>query len=210
MNLSGEIGDDAEADLTAMLGRVGSYPVSEPIDHDADCCTTARRWLCAMHAAAASTMQLSGLGWIAEMYPWGPSQWPMSWCSLVEQERLDCGGHSAIAREAIGFGGGVVTVQLLIRAGPSDLTHWGHAWRNAGVAPTWLFEDFYYHEAIGVADKGLVVFDPTRNCRISPEGRGEPGSVAAIRVNGGAVPSLRWGPHAVALGRWVIIRRHAA
>ncbi len=140
------------------------------------------------------------------MYPWGPSQWPMAWCDLVAEEKLDCGAHSAVAREVARRSGvELLGVQLLIWAGAGDIAHWGSAWREGGVAPRWLFENLYYHEAVGVAEEDrLVVLDTTRNSKVTPDGRTGNGSVAAIRVSG-AGETLRWGPHDVAVGQWTVL-----
>ena len=181
--------------------------ISHPVDHGSSCCSAARSWLGAIHAAGGPTAALSGLGWISDMYPWGPSQWPMAWCDLVAEEKLDCGAHSAVAREVARRSGvDLLGVQLLIWAGAGDIAHWGSAWREGGVAPTWLFENLYYHEAVGVAeDERLVVLDTTRNSRVTPDGRTGNGSVAAIRISGGGGETLRWGPHDVAVGQWTML-----
>jgi hypothetical protein len=201
-------GDQLDAELRSVVERVGRQPVSEPFDHGSACCATARGWLRAVHAAAGPTTPLSGLGWIAEMYPWGPSMWPMSWCKLVEQEKLDCGAQTAVTREVLrSSGADVLGVQLLIRASSTDIGHWGATWREEGVTPTWLFEGLYYHEAAGVVDGSLVVFDPTRNWKVTPDGGAEDGTVAAIRVSGAGPTRVTWGRHELALDEWVLLAR---
>ena len=180
--------------------------VSDPVDHGTSCCAAARRWLGAIHAAGGATAALSGLGWISDMYPWGPSQWPMSWCNLVEQEKLDCGAHAAVAREVVRAGGvELLGVQLLLWAGASDIAHWGATWREEGVAATWLFDAIYYHEAVGLAGESLVVLDTTRNARVPPDAGPGNGSVAAIRVSGGDAETLRWGRYDLAVGQWTLL-----
>ncbi len=191
------------ADVAALLGGQG---VSEPVDHGSACCRTARRWLGSIHAAGAPSAPLSGLAWISEMYPWGPSGWPISWCELVEQEKLDCGAQAALAREALRDSGSVVLgVQLLIRASSADIAHWRRAWADGGIAPGWLFERLYYHEAVGVSDDHLVVFDPTRNWKIPPDATTSDGTVAAIRVSGGHTNTVQWGQHELTVGDWTVL-----
>jgi hypothetical protein len=180
--------------------------VSVPVDHGSACCAGARRWLGAIHAAGGPTAPLSGLGWISDMYPWGPSRWPMSWCDLVDQQKLDCGAHSAVAREvARGVGVELLGVQLLLWSGASDIAHWASAWREGGVAPTWLFDGLYYHEAVGVSGESLAVLDTTRNARVTPDTAPGNGSVAAIRVSGGHAETLRWGRHDLVVGQWMLM-----
>ncbi len=200
-------GGDRGVDATAaVLDFVRGHHVSDPVDHGSPCCTAARRWLAAVHSGGGPSAPLGGLGWIADMYPWGPSQWPISWCKLVEQEKLDCGAQSAIAREVVrGSGTDLLGVQLLVRASAGDIAHWGCNWRDEGVAPTWLFDRLYYHEAVGLADDGLVVLDPTRNARVPPDGRPGDGSIVAIRVTGGEAESLHWGPHELVVGQWALL-----
>ena len=142
------------------------------------------------------------------MYPWGPSRWPISRCELVEHEKLDCGAQAAVAREVLGVSGSVpVGVQLLIRASAGDIAHWRRAWVDGGVAPGWLFERLYYHEAVGVrvSDDRLVVFDPTRNWKIPPDAATGDGTVAAIRVSGGHTNTLQWGRHELTVGNWTVL-----
>jgi hypothetical protein len=199
-------GGHPAVELESVLQLVRGQQVSEPFDHGSACCSTARRWLSAVHAAAGATSPLSGLGWIAEMYPWGPSKWPMSWCNLVEQDKLDCGAQSAVTREVLrANGSAVLGVQLLIRASPTDIGHWGSTWRDDGVAPTWLFERLYYHEAVGLVEGTLTVFDPTRNWKVRSDGRTEDGTVAAIRVSGGDATTVMWGRHELAVGEWIAL-----
>ena len=189
-----------------VVDLVGWQEVSHPIDHGTSCCAAARRWLSAIHAAGGATAALSGLGWISDMYPWGPSQWPMSWCNLVEQQKLDCGAHSAVAREVVRVSGvELLGVQLLLWAGASDIAHWGATWREEGVAPTWLFDAIYYHEAVGLAGESLVVLDTTRNARVAPDAGPGNGSVAAIRVSGGDAEPVRWGRYDLAVGQWALL-----
>ena len=204
----GPIGADGRIEDAGVLELVQWQVVSNPIDHGGACCRTARRWLSAIHAGGAPRTPLSGLGWIADMYPRGPTRWPIPWCKLVEQENLDCGGQSAIAREVLrGNGAAPLAVQLLLRGSTTTIGHWKSAWQEKGVAQNWLFEGIYYHEAVGMADEAIVVFDPTRNWRISPdEGAGD-GDVVAIRVSGGAQPTLRWGAHELHMGHWAMIQR---
>ena len=204
-------GEHGGVDLASVIELVRWQPVSEPVDHGSACCATARRWLSAVHAGAGATTPLGGLGWISDTYPWGPSRWPMSWCKLVEQEKLDCGAQSAVAREVLRASGSqLLGVQLLIRATTSDIGHWGCTWRDEGVAPTWLFDRLYYHEAVGLVDDGLVVLDPTRNWRVPSEGRMEDGSVAAIRISGGHPTTARWGTHELRVGEWTTLAPDSA
>lgn len=191
------------SDVVEVLRR---QVVSEPIDHGSACCRTARRWLGAVHAAGAPSAPLTGLGWIADMYPWGPTRWPISWCELVEQEKLDCGAQAAVAREVLRDSGfAALGVQLLIRANTTDIGHWRRTWTDGGVAPNWLFERLYYHEAVGIAADGLAVFDPTRNWRIPPDAATGDGTVAAIRVTGSPSPTVRWGRHELTVGDWTLV-----
>lgn len=193
-------------DAAQVVDLVRWQEMSMPADHGSSCCAAARGWLGAIHAAGGHTAPLSGLGWIADMYPWGPSRWPMWWCDLVDQEKLDCGAHSAVAREvARGAGVELLGVQLLLWAGAGDIAHWGSTWREEGVAPTWLFDELYYHEAVGWADETLVVLDSTRNSRVPSDAARGNGSVAAIRVSGGDAETLRWGPHDLTVGEWMLL-----
>ncbi len=199
-------GGRAVSPVVQAVDLVRWQEVSVPVDHGLPCCAAARRWLGAIHSAGRPTAAISGLGWISEMYPWGPSKWPMSWCELVAQQKLDCGAHSAVAREVVRGGGmELLGVQLLLWAGTSDIAHWGSAWRQEGVDPTWLFDALYYHEAVGVAGETLVVLDTTRNSRVPSDGAPGNGSVAAIRVSGGDAATLRWGRQELAVGQWTLL-----
>lgn len=204
--VTGSIGT-VDAPAAQMLELVRWHEVSEPVDHGTSCCAVARRWLGAIHAAGGPHGPLSGLGWISEMYPWGPSRWPMSWCSLVEQQKLDCGAHSAVATEvARGSGVDLLRVQLLLRAAAGDISHWGAAWREEGVTPTWLFDELYYHEAVATASAdGLLVLDTTRNARVPSDGCAGNGSLVAIRVPAADAQTLRWGRYDLVPGQWTIV-----
>lgn len=199
------LGDGAATDTAAVVELVRRQPLSQPVDHGSACCRTARQWLAAVHAGSGPTTPLDGLGWIAEMYAWGPSRWPISWCRLVEQDKLDCGAQAAVARDVLGSSEPeVVGVQLLIRAETTDIGHWRYAWQSEDVAAAWLFEGLYYHEAVAMVGADVVVFDPTRNWRVPPDGGTEPGTVAAIRVSGGA-EGMRWGPHRLVPDEWSVL-----
>ncbi len=193
------------------LARWGDRAASSFGSHPQRCCEVARAWFRAMalSAGASRTARLETT-WISIRYPWGPSPWPLHWCKAVRSRELDCGAHTALAREAFALGGvPTSSVHLVQRIPPRTASHWQARWTRAGQPADWIAEDVVWHEACGVLEGDeLVVWDSARAGWVTP-GSGDGYQVVAVRLcDPGDLRwprKVRWGPAGLEIGRWTIL-----
>ena len=179
--------------------------------HTGECCTIARAWFLAM--TRSLWRGHGGPTWIANRYPWGPSQWPLYWCEAVQAEELDCGAHAVLTIEAFRDRGiRVVPVQLVQRQERHNLGHFHERWEEGGGSPAWAGEGAAYHEAVAtIADGRIEVWDATVNAWLSPEHVQGVRSIAGVRIGGTSLTGevASWRGLEVPLGEWVCPARLA-
>lgn len=181
--------------------------------HGEECCSTARAWFLAMNRSLWRGQ--GGPGWIAQRFPWGPTRWPLHWCTAMDAEELDCGAHAALTLEAFRSRGiRAVPVQLVQRQESHHLPHFHGWWESGGAAPGWAGHGASYHEACATIVDGVAeVWDATVNAWLSPDHTQGLRSIAAVRL-GGPTPGgeeVLWRGLRVRLGDWVSpAERHIA
>ncbi len=199
----------ASPGLGQILGQLEPAAPSRLSTHDASCCRVARAWFEAM---ARSHHDASGSPpvWVSDRWRWGPVRWPLYWCDAVRRPELDCGALADLAGAAfIAAGQSIWRVQLLERHDPERLAQWRARWAGLPGAPTWIFGQFAYHEAVAaLREPELALWDPVdRQWR--EQDTGDP--IAAIRITapgpkaaGGTAGAVTWRGRAVPLGTWVV------
>lgn len=192
--------------LQDFLHELSAPGPSQLSRHPAACCMMAERWFSMMARSHSSIAQ--SLSFIGERWSWGPLQWPLYWCRLSVQDRLDCGAHAALGRAACAAKNlPTISVQMLLRYDTSTTRNWARIWELAGVEPNWLRGPFAYHEALALPQlDGLRIWDVTDGREVEPIGDGY-GSVAAVRLlPGGAVAHpTRWGRYELHPDRWSVL-----
>lgn len=173
-------------DLAAAVEQWHTRPASRISHHGGACCEQARAWLLTLdRSRRAAEPQLSGPKWIVQQYPWGPSDWPIYWCELVQAENLDCGALADLTRTVFTARGVVcLSVQLVQQYSTDDAKHWISTWREASRHVDWIVGPFSYHEACAVlGDEGNIrIWDSTDNVWISRRATDGYGAVVAIRI----------------------------
>lgn len=177
---------ETQDNLTAALKRWHARPVSRISHHGGKCCKQAKSWLLALdRSRRVNDSKLSGPGWILQRYPWGPGDWPLYWCQLVEAEYLDCGALADLARTVLAARGiECVSVQLVQLYSADDAQHWTRTWSDAARDVDWIVGPYSYHEACAVLDdEGSVrIWDPTDSVWLSRRVTPGYGAVDAIRI----------------------------
>lgn len=191
----------------------GRTPV-QLLDHGRPCCTAARAWLRAMDWSLRAAEPGSGApSWLVEVFPWGPTRWPLSWCEAVQSAKLDCGALAAMACYMLSARGlRVWRTQLIQEFSEEAVTHWRSRWLTASAPTDWIIGSLIYHEGVAVLSGGneIGIWDPTHNCWLESNHRGGYGSTLAIRLhahkaNGEHV--LHWAGVGLSLGEWQFIGR---
>lgn len=199
-------------DLTAAVGRWQYSSPSVISHHGKACCTTAREWLFATDLSRLNGQHtLTGPRWIRQRYNWGPLQWPITWCKVVEQKVLDCGALAAMSKDvfhARGVAG--YSVQLVQEYTDNITYHWSNQWSEHPASTHWIHGALIYHEACAVETgvDEIRMWDPSAACWVHPKQNGGYGSVRALRIKGdGQISSrlLRWGTHRVRCDEWYIM-----
>lgn len=207
-----------QADVTAALTALQNRPASHLADHGHHCCRKARAWL---HATARAMACLDGVmpRWIRERWDWGPHEWPLSWCQIIEREEIDCGAFAALTREALlAIGCRRAAVQLIERFDTSTVENWSARWDGESCT-SWLFGRVCFHEAVGLVcpsesspqRTALRVWDPVDTCWVEDRQAEGYGSVAACRIlpteaaKGDLPVEYDWRGHVLEVGCWHIL-----
>jgi hypothetical protein len=213
-NIAKETDELNEIVLAAALGRWRYCLPSSFLHHGRQCCSIAREWLFSTdHSQLNGEDQLMGPRWLRRKYDWGPSQWPMSWCHAVEQEKLDCGALAALSREVF-TARGVVShaVQLIQEYTANTTEHWFKEWTDHPASTNWIDGELIYHEAcaVAVAENEIRVWDPSSGWWANPKHVNGYAAVRAVRVlTAPAVnKTIRWGNHSFQTDAWHVIRRN--
>lgn len=196
-------------EINTLIERWKEIRPTAILDHGKDCCRMVREWLSAMDQALLVNASLfCAPRWIRERYEWGPSQWPLYWCEIVELNTLDCGALVALTREILADRG-VITfaVQLVQQFSEQDVRHWRERWMRAGQSVDWIIGTRVYHEACAVIvyENCIRIWDPANNFWIYPDQSPGYGATLAARIVATASdPSiLVWGNHQIALNQWM-------
>ena len=198
----------AEAPLPS--ARWQHFPYSCLSHHGTACCDVAREWVIAMDFAQLNGGDpMSGPRWMREKYEWGPSPWPMHWCTLVERKVIDCGAHSALAHEAFTARGVTAfRAQFIQRYSPDALAQWRGKWGEDNVSDHWIGDDVIYHEgnAILVGEDEVKLWDSSAGWWLNPRQGSGYGTLAAVRLfaegQWGGGDGLRWGVHRIKPNEW--------
>ena len=198
----------AEAPLPS--ARWQHFPYSCLSHHGTACCDVAREWVIAMDFAQLNGGDpMSGPRWMREKYEWGPSPWPMHWCTLVERKVIDCGAHSALAHEAFTARGVTAfRAQFIQRYSPDALAQWRGKWGEDNVSDHWIGDDVIYHEgnAILVGEDEVKLWDSSAGWWLNPRQGSGYGTLAAVRLfaegQWGGGDGFRWGVHRIKPNEW--------
>lgn len=204
---SGKVNDE----INALIKKWEKKQPSTISDHGKHCCLVAREWLLAMdRSLLADANPISAPCWIREKYDWGPSQWPLYWCEIMELNTLDCGGFAALARE-IFVNRGIVTfpVQLIQRFSEQAAHHWRQRWLKAGQSADWIIGPYVYHEAcaIVVYKNYIKIWDPTDNLWIYPNQSTGYGVTLAVRVIFTDMSTFIWNDCQIRSNQWTKVTK---
>ena len=174
----------SEVLLSEVIKRFVSRMPSRLARHPSSCCSRARSWFSAMTHSHALLNPGSLPIWLHDQWEWGPSKWPMYWCEILENEKLDCGVLAELAEVALReTRRKTVRMQLIEEHDWDASRNWQQLWEDAGCYGDWVVGRFAYHEAVGIlSDGSLEAWDPTDNCFSVPSPDRRPGRVAAVRL----------------------------
>jgi hypothetical protein len=210
-----EIHETDFTDARAAMETWQHSPPSTISQHDAACCHIAREWFLAMDYSQLNAVNpLTGPRWLRQKYGWGPSSWPIFWCELAEQKKLDCGALAALAHEIfIARGVSSYPVQLIQQYNEDASRQWYKGWGGDETAVKWIKEDLIYHEGCAVAFGGdeIKIWDPTATWWVNEKQFGGYGVVLALRLfappPATAPAAFRWGKHRIVPNQWQKIER---
>jgi hypothetical protein len=193
------------------------HPSSSIIHHDRDCCEQARLWFLAyarsMEGWTSSQYKMKPPTWLSQVFTWGPSPWPISWCEVFKKKTVDCGVFAALAREvfqAQGFA--AYPAQALISYNENCTDHWKDLWikgmkhidkkRQRDVFP-WVGNRIVYHEVCLLETEAgeARIYDSTFGFWFEPQKREGFGGILSIRSE--CPRLLRWGNKILSHGEWV-------
>lgn len=198
------------------LNRWFEHPSSEIVHHDDRCCEEARLWFLSyalsMEIGAATEFALKPPTWLCEHYTWGPSVWPIAWCEVVDEEVIDCGVFSALAREIFAAQGHQAYPAQALLSYSSDATqHWRGQWSKAwmqqagevGEAFPWVGKKLVYHELVVLEsfDGTARFYDATNGTWYQPGQRAGYGCLIAVKSE--CPRALRWHDKNIVCGEWV-------
>jgi hypothetical protein len=189
------------------------HPSSVIIHHDAACCEEARLWFLAyarsMEVGASSQFQVKAPAWLMGLFEWGPSKWPISWCEVVKEKKIDCGAFAALAREVFqAQGHEAYPAQALLSYNRICTEHWQDLWKDkksAEIKETfpWVGDEIVYHEicVIERPDGKALFYDSTFGQWYLPETR--VGFAALLAVRSECPRLLDWNGKSISCGEWV-------
>ncbi len=193
------------------------HPSSSIVHHERSCCEEARLWFLAyarsMEGWTSSQYQLKPPAWLSQLFTWGPSPWPISWCQVFKEKKIDCGVFAALAREvfkAQGFD--AHPAQALLSYNQNCTEHWKDLWRKGSrkidqnsrreVFP-WVGDHVVYHEAciLEMPNGEARFYDSTFSNWLEPQKRVGFGALLAVRSE--CPRLLIWGDKTLSCGEWV-------
>ena len=186
------------------------HPTSSIVHHEASCCEEARLWFLAyarsMEIGNVSQFEIRTPIWLQQLFSWGPSSWPISWCELIKSKVIDCGVFAALAREIFEVQGHQVhPAQALLSYNETCTHHWKALWKNSkakGVFP-WVGDQIVYHElcVLEMQDGSAKFYDSTFGGWYRAQPRLGFGALLALKSE--CPRLLRWGDRAIACGEWI-------
>jgi hypothetical protein len=189
------------------------HPSSSIIHHESSCCDEARLWFMAyarsMEIGSSPHVKLKAPTWLSQLFTWGPSKWPISWCELVKEKVLDCGAFAALAREVFAAQGHeVYAAQALLSYNEACTDHWQKFWQKnsenlSGVTFPWIGNEIVYHEVCLIVepDSTARIYDSTFGQWYEPRQR--VGFAALMAVRSECPRLIRWGDKIMSHGEWV-------
>lgn len=193
------------------------HPSSAIIHHDKECCEEARLWFLAyarsMEGWTTSQHEMKPPSWLSQLFSWGPSLWPISWCEVVKEKIIDCGVFAALSREIFTAQGiEVHPAQALLSYNRVCTDHWKDLWitgmkkfesTKTGEVFPWVGDTVVYHEVciIEQIDGSAKIYDSTFGHWLEPVKRNGFGALLSVRSE---CPRLiHWGEKILSYGEWV-------
>lgn len=180
--------------------------------HGEGCCRDALAWLRGMDGASSyRDGRWLPPTWLREKYEWGPTAWPLHWCSVPEMERLDCGALAALAVQLYRLRGqSAARVQLALHYPSHVVEQWSRMWQREALSANWIVGELCYHEVCGVVEGvDVLLWDPTENRWLDPplSPNDAFASVAALKVAEGVAGdrTLHWGGIPISCGQWLSV-----
>lgn len=196
------------------------HPSSTILHHESNCCEEARLWFLAyarsMEIGSLARYDLKAPTWLSQLFTWGPSEWPISWCQLVKEKFIDCGVFAALAREILKAQGFEAhPAQILLSYNENCTHHWKDLWvagkkkqdtlkgnEPRGKSFPWIGNKLVYHEvcALELQDGTARIYDSTWGTWLEPKTRVGFGSLLAIRTE--CPRLLHWDNKQLSCGEW--------
>ena len=192
------------------------HPASSILHHDDSCCDEARFWFLAyarsMEIGSLAQFNIKAPTWLSQLFTWGPTDWPISWCQLVKEKVVDCGVFAALAREVFKAQGHEPhPAQALLSFNETCTNHWKDLWKKGdksggksrGETFPWIGDQVVYHELclLELPDGTAKVYDSTWGSWYRPQQRIGFGAVLALRTECPRI--LRWGNKLLSCGEWI-------
>ena len=192
------------------------HPSSNIVHHERPCCDEARRWFLSyarsMEIGMGSQFGLKAPTWLSQLFEWGPSEWPISWCEVVKEKVIDCGVFAALAREVFKAQGFEPhPAQALLSYNETCTGHWQEYWdqrkkkkkRNHREFFPWIGDHVVYHElcVLELNDGNARFYDSTWGIWHLPQPRTGFGALLALRSECSRL--LRWGDRLFSCGEWI-------
>ncbi len=193
------------------------HPSSSIIHHERECCEEARLWFLAysrsMEGWTSSQYQMKPPTWLSQLFNWGPSVWPITWCQVFKEKTIDCGVFAALAREiftAQGFA--PHPAQALLSYNENCTGHWKDLWvngmkkvdkRKLGEVFPWVGSKIVYHEVclLEMPDGQARIYDSTFGNWFESHQRVGFGAVVSVRSE--CPRLLNWNDRLLSCGEWV-------
>ena len=190
------------------------FPFSGISHHGSMCCEMAREWINAMDFSQLNGGNpLTGPRWLRQKYNWGPTQYPIHWCEVIEQKTLDCGAHAALSREVFAARGvRSFPAQLVQQFSKNATSQWQRKWDEKETSTHWIKDDVIYHEgcAVLIGENEIKVWDSSAGWWINPTYNKGYGSLLALRIfasqnDSGTV--YKWGNHLITPNQWQTLEK---
>lgn len=209
--------EEGYAPLDAAIAKWQDFPASCLSHHGAACCDIAREWITGMdYSQLSAGHPLTGPRWLRKLFKWGPSQWPMHWCTAVREKTLDCGALAALSRELyLARGVRSFPAQFILEFNDASTRHWRDTWGAAGSCAPWINDGMIYHEgcAVAVEESEIKLWDATATWWINPKQFGGYAGLLAVRVfdQQSETPAMfTWGEHRFPAKTWHRVERAKA
>jgi hypothetical protein len=175
--------------------------------HGGACCEIVREWVGATDCSLMNGSNcLSGPRWIRQRFEWGPTRYPVYWCSVLKNSVLDCGVHAALAEEVF-FQRGVrcFRAQLVQEFSKSAAAQWQLSWKENDAITSWINDHTIYHEGCAVmcGSDSLKIWDSSAGWWLDPKSNQGYGSLLALKLTSNRdVGELSWGTHSILMNEW--------